>query len=177
MKRAGFTLIELLIVIGILGILVVTVILSLNPQEAQRKTRDAKRMKDMTSLQGALDQYVQDNPPPASAVNVTSDMAGGSTSCTTSGWTGLDLCTYLRALPVDPTNDSDRQVAGAAGSTACPATTASQATNYRIFISTGGEYEINVRQESTANCGNLTNDGGNSNYWSELGTNLTLLGD
>ena len=50
----GFTLIELLIVIAIIAVLSVVVILSLNPAELLRQTRDSSRLSDMDTLNKAL---------------------------------------------------------------------------------------------------------------------------
>ena len=172
--KKGFTLIELLIVIGILAILVVALLVTLNPQEAQRKARDTKRMADLATLNAAILQYYDNNAPPALAIAVTS--AGGTIACA-ANWTGLNLCPYMQTVPIDPSNNTTRGAAGAAGAGVCPATTAAQLMVYRLNVNVTGEYEVNVREESTSNCKNLTNDGGNSNYWAEQGSNLTLVTD
>lgn len=171
----GFTLIELLIVIGILGILVVAVLLTLNPQDAQRKARDAGRVKDLTELQAAIDQWVND-PSSTIAAVAAQTSAGGTTACAANGnWTTLNLCNYINTVPVDPSNNQTRSVAGATGATACPTTnTITAATVYRFQMAANGEYEINVRQESASNCTKLTRDGGDSNAWAELGTDPSL---
>src|SRR3989344_8558415 len=59
--QKAFTLVELLIVIGIIEILAVILLVTLNPAEAQRKARDAKRIKDAGTLQVILEQAVADN--------------------------------------------------------------------------------------------------------------------
>ena len=53
----SFTLIELLIVIAIIGVLAVTVVMALNPGEAQKKARDAKRKLDLGVIKNAMEQY------------------------------------------------------------------------------------------------------------------------
>src|SRR3989344_5245272 len=58
-KSKGFTLIELLIVIGILAVLAVTLLLALNPAEAQKRTRDTKRLRDAATLQAIINQYLE----------------------------------------------------------------------------------------------------------------------
>jgi prepilin-type N-terminal cleavage/methylation domain-containing protein len=58
--RRGFTLIELLVVIAIIAILSVVVILTLNPAELLRQSRDANRVSDMATINGALGIYAED---------------------------------------------------------------------------------------------------------------------
>jgi len=57
--KKGFTLIELLVVIAIIGILSSIVMASLN--SARAKSRDAKRLSDIKSLQLALELYFDHN--------------------------------------------------------------------------------------------------------------------
>jgi prepilin-type N-terminal cleavage/methylation domain-containing protein len=56
----GFTLIELLVVIAIVAILSVVVILTLNPAELLRQSRDSNRISDMSTLRSALSLYLTD---------------------------------------------------------------------------------------------------------------------
>jgi len=129
-------------------------------------------------LHAAVDQWVND-PTSTIAAVATQTSAGGSTSCS-SNWTTLNLCSYLNTVPIDPSNNQTRSVAGAAGAGACPtANTLTAAAVYRFNMAANGEYELNVRQESASNCTRLTTDGGNSNAWVETGTDpaLNLMGD
>jgi len=57
-KKKGFTLIELLVVIAIIGILSSVVLASLN--KAREKSRDTRRIADLSSLQLALELYFDD---------------------------------------------------------------------------------------------------------------------
>ncbi len=50
----AFTLIELLVVIAIIAILSVVVVLSLNPAEMLRQSRDSNRVSDMDTLSHAI---------------------------------------------------------------------------------------------------------------------------
>lgn len=53
--KKGFTLIELLVVIAIIGILATTLLVSLGG--ARESARDARRISDLKSVQGALELY------------------------------------------------------------------------------------------------------------------------
>jgi prepilin-type N-terminal cleavage/methylation domain-containing protein len=57
---SAFTLIELLVVIAIIAILSVVVVLTLNPAELLRQSRDASRVSDMATINGALGIYAED---------------------------------------------------------------------------------------------------------------------
>jgi prepilin-type N-terminal cleavage/methylation domain-containing protein len=173
-KRLGFTLIELLIVIGILGILVVAVLLTLNPAEAQRKARDADRMKDLGTLQAIVDQLVNSGTPIVgcltSGAGCTTISAGvGSQPCA-ANFLGMDVCAYAQNVPLDPQNGQSRTfILGASSLT--------RAAVYGARVN-GSSYEVAVFQESTANARNVTSDGGsgtNAAYAAEAGSDLTLL--
>lgn len=56
----GFTLIELLIVIGIIAILATVVILTLNPAELLRQSRDTTRFSDLSTVNSAIALYLSD---------------------------------------------------------------------------------------------------------------------
>ncbi len=182
-RKRGFTLIELLIVIGILGILVVAVLLTLNPAEAQKKTRDAKRMKDLATLQSAVQQFLDNGgtiPAGAGVVTYTSGVAAPATLVDGTGWLALDLSPYLSTLPIDPTNFVARSVSNGCPAATVNATAANMAYRVSMYGATNadaGQFEVNVRQESKSNCKNVANDGGDSDQWAEAGTNLKVIKD
>lgn len=60
-NQKGFTLIELVVTIGILSILSLLVIATLNPLEQFKKARDGNRKSDLAQLQRVLEQYYQDH--------------------------------------------------------------------------------------------------------------------
>lgn len=57
-KNAGFTLLELLIVIAIIAILSVALVLVLNPAETLKKSRDAQRISDLSTMKTAIGLYL-----------------------------------------------------------------------------------------------------------------------
>lgn len=174
--RKGFTLIELLIVIGILAILAVTVLLTLNPGEAQKKNRDLKRVKDATTLQAIIDQYLNDGNSLTgscliSGTGCNSEMAGGGLApqACANNWLSINTCAYAQTVPVDPNNGQSRSfVTGASGTVLANA--------QYLTIVNGSNYEINVRQEAEGNRSKVTADGGNHVGFFEIGNGpLTLL--
>lgn len=56
-SHSGFTLIELLVVIAIIAILAVVVVLTLNPAELLKQSRDSNRLSDITTLANAINIY------------------------------------------------------------------------------------------------------------------------
>ena len=59
-KKKGFTLIELLVVIAIIAILSVVVVITLNPSEMLRRSRDSNRISDFATIKSAINLYLQD---------------------------------------------------------------------------------------------------------------------
>jgi len=177
----GFTLIELLLVIAILGILAVALLVALNPAKSQRKARDTKRIADLKTLQILIDQYLSDGgDPSALAIGTTGVRSNTVTSqnnqpaCAPGGgalptWLGIDTCVYAPTVPLDPHNGLEKVFV----TDAALGTTAAVVAEYRAIIA-AGDYEINARVESITNADKVTNDGGSSVEWVEVGTNLTL---
>jgi prepilin-type N-terminal cleavage/methylation domain-containing protein len=174
LTRKAFTLVELLIVIGIIGLLAVTVLLALNPAEAQRKSRDTKRIRDASTLQAVLEQMIDGGTVIATTANTlggaggvsSSGITGSSQNCASGQhWLGAyDLCPYVKTVPLDPQNNQTRTYQN--GSAVAPTTT-SGVMFYRAIVS-GSNYEIGVRQESAANVSKLTGDGGEDADWFEV---------
>ena len=59
-KKKGFTLIELLVVIAIIAILSIVVVLTLNPAEMLRRSRDSNRVSDLSVIKTAIGLYLAD---------------------------------------------------------------------------------------------------------------------
>lgn len=115
-RREGFTLIELLVVIAIIAILSVVVILTLNPTELLRESRDSGRISDLGTLKTALSLYLVDTSSP----NLASSTAGYG-SC------------YISAIGLNATTSPKCGVF--AGNYTTDAT--SSASNYRNINATG----------------------------------------
>lgn len=75
--KKGFTLIELLVVIAIIAILSVVVILTLNPAELLRQSRDSNRVSDLSITKSAIAFYLASVTLPSIATST-----GGITSQT-----------------------------------------------------------------------------------------------
>lgn len=59
-RQQGFTLIELIVVIGMLGILLISVITTFNPVAQYNKATDGTRQHDLEQIQRSLDAYYND---------------------------------------------------------------------------------------------------------------------
>lgn len=227
MKKAnghekGFTLLELLIVISIIAVLSVALVLVLNPAEALKKSRDAQRISDLSTMKTALGLYLTSTTTPSLAgtanagckaapstawaavvgpkiyyslpgsavVSTTLDgatIAVGSQDLTTAsstltdgtGWIPVNFDTLtggspISNLPLDPTN--------AFGGTDTGATSlvTSSSLMYRYACSvTPLAFELDAVLESTAYTvtdNKMKSDGGNTDNYYEVGTNLKILG-
>ena len=63
-RNNGFTLLELLIVIAIIAILSVILVIVLNPSETLKKSRDAQRLADLSTLKTTIALYMTSKPLP-----------------------------------------------------------------------------------------------------------------
>lgn len=156
-RQKGFTLVEILIVVALIAILAVVALITINPAEAQRRARDTQRLKDISTLQSIVEQYLSDNPSTTFTTDIVS--SAGTFTCD-ANWIGLDLCSYANTVPIDPANRSTI-VAGTAGS-------AGGNAYYEFILDATGQYRICTRFESQANIAKATSDGGQSDDYFEI---------
>jgi len=102
-KDKGFTLIELLVVIAIIAILSGILITSLTGSRA--KSRDAKRVSDISQIQLAIEQYFdrcQQYPHPVGNGTVGALAADVTSGSCTSGGTSITLGNFISQIPQTP---------------------------------------------------------------------------
>jgi type II secretory pathway pseudopilin PulG len=149
--------VEVLIVVALIAILAVIALVTINPFEAQKRTRDARRLKEIGTAQGIIEQYIADNPNAAGITSESTDNSA-SNSCTTAGWLGVDICNYANTLAADPLNRSAEYTLTDGSST-------TGAMYYQILIDANLRYRICTRLESAANASKLTEDGVANNFF------------
>lgn len=179
----GFTLIELLIVIAILAVLMSVIVITLNPSEMLKKSRDSRRLSDLSALRTALNVYLSENTfgstaddyayvsIPGSGGTCSQTYCGGkSCYCTATanyrnitgnGWIPVALNSLttgspISSLPIDPTNSG---------------------SYYYIFCASSSltTYELNANLEAANNASLESGDGGNKSDWYEIGSDLSIL--
>ena len=107
-KKGGFTLLELLIVIAIIAILSVALVLVLNPAETLKKSRDAQRISDLSTLKTAIGLYMTTVAP--AYIGGASD--NNACQTVTGSWGGGYKIFYSTALTI-PTTITDTSLDGA----------------------------------------------------------------
>jgi prepilin-type N-terminal cleavage/methylation domain-containing protein len=124
----GFTLIELLIVIAIISVLMVVVLVTINPGELLKQSRDSNRLSDMATIQTAMNLFTLDQP---------------------NGALGTPSTTYVSLPdPVAPIGGNQCQSIGFPSSTypyQCPASSTVRASN------TTGWIPVNLNSISSGN--------------------------
>ncbi len=164
----GFTLIELLVVVAIIAVIAAIVMLTVNPIELTRRSRDAQRLSDFANLQQAIGAVSQEAT--ASGQNILCNgVAGSCAADSVTGGRGIDGTGWMKVslvnpkivsfalLPVDPLNTT-----GAAGF-------------HYVYCSNGASWELFTTLESQQQFSRSGLDGGSDSSKYEIGTNLTLI--
>lgn len=158
LNSSGVTLAEMLAVVAVIILISGVVSIFLAPQKMQARTRDNKRISDMSVLERAIVEYMIDNanyPDEVNVVRYSNTLPTGNlgpVENAVDGWVNVNFSAYLTKLPIDPVND----------------------VNYRYaYIHDAHSFEINSVLEDQIDYMSL--DGGNNDNIYELGNNLTLL--
>ncbi|MBW6441750.1 type II secretion system protein GspG [Patescibacteria group bacterium] len=155
--QKGFTYIEMVVVLTLLLILIVLINVFVDPLSQMKKSRDEKRLTDMSTLDRAINEFLLDNgryPDLEDNLRVSTTLPSGSLNLNNSnlGWIYDDLSSYLDKQPTDPINDSDY---------------------FYSYIQVGTGYEINAVLEYYIEA--MVDDGGNDPSVYEVGNSLNLI--
>lgn len=166
-SQTGFTLVEMMVVIIIVAILATITYLIYNPLEEARRSRDAIRLSDMSSVFRALTIAIDvagEPSPQLLCFGISAPCSGNSSvgidtaKSDGSGWVKVKLDTVAGAifpkLPTDPLNKEGFQYE---------------------YSSNGYSFEINTIFESEDFQPKMNTDGGDNNSKYELGSSLVLL--
>src|SRR5258708_2836854 len=194
-RFSAFTLIELLIVIGIIAILSVVVLLTLNPAELLRQSRDSNRLSDMETLNKTISLYSTDQVGGSLGNASTTyfsivDSAATSTAGTDcsgvgltppTGWTyHCSASSTLRKvdgtgwIPVSLKSISYGSPLGSS-LPIDPINTYASGYYYTYIPGTGTAYALSTAMESQKYFAKSQNDGGYDPSRYETGTNPSLL--
>jgi prepilin-type N-terminal cleavage/methylation domain-containing protein len=155
--QKGFTFVELTVVLTILLVLITLVTVFINPLDQIKKSRDEKRLADMTTLERAINEFSLDNkryPDFEDTLRVSTSLPSGSLNLSNAnlGWLYDDLSGYLDKQPIDPLNNSEF---------------------FYSYMHTSTGYELNARLEYFTD--EMINDGGDRDDLYETGNNLNLI--
>jgi prepilin-type N-terminal cleavage/methylation domain-containing protein len=159
-SRSGFTLIELLLVVGIIGILVSIVILSINPARQLAQARDRQRGSDINAILNAIYQYSIDNNgnfPDSLSGSTTlfpierivpickGTLRRGGTEASTGGTCPADTSGVANAVSLFPLTVSGRYLRSIPIDSSVP--TSSGWTRYYVQKLLNGRIEVRATQE------------------------------
>jgi prepilin-type N-terminal cleavage/methylation domain-containing protein len=202
--KKGFTLIELLVVIAIIAILSVVVILTLNPAELLRQSRDSNRISDLSVTKSAISFYLASVSTPALGQSgycytdaAASTSAGSATSYSTTtcgAWfpqaSGTAVTLYSSSTAVDSTGwipiafstSSANQIPGGSPLGALPHDPVNNnGWNFYSYeaSTTSNQFKLDAHMESQKYSLNgpndvVSTDGGVDPNSYEVGTNLKM---
>ena len=163
MNKKGLTLIELLVVITIMAILATFSVITLNPAEILKKSRDAKRITDITQLKKAIDLTLSDDG------DILADFGSSvedSRNTDGTGYVKINLSKNMPTLPI-PTKNGDT-ITNSNGEQVID--------SYYFQAETNSlRYEIKTTFESKEFQDKLITDGGNETNYYETGSDLTFV--
>jgi prepilin-type N-terminal cleavage/methylation domain-containing protein len=193
-SRRAFTLIELLVVIAIIAVLSVVVILSLNPAELLRQSRDSQRISDLSTLNEVMSLYQEDVFNSSLGTASTSYISISDGSATSSAG---DQCQAigLPSLPSGsvyhcanginyrnvsstgwvPVNLNAISAGSPVGNLPVDPTNTSSSGFYYTYETNTSQYEFTAALESQKYQPVAASDGGTYSDLYEKGTSLTLI--
>ena len=190
-KQSSFTLVELLVTIAILALLMSIIIISINPAEILKKTRDVRRMSDINSLNRAIQYFQASLPNTSLGSNSTVYVSIPDTSSTCSnldlpalpGWSYhcSDSTNYRKTDGNGwiPLNFTSLDIGSPLSSLPIDPKNTTSTGLYYTYVA-GGSWEINARLESRKNKyggdqDSVSEDGGDDLYLYEFGSNLNIF--
>lgn len=155
--QKGFTYVELMVSLAILLLLIFLVTVFVDPKSQIEKSRDEKRMTDISTLDRAINEFLLDQkryPDLEDVIRTSTSLPVGSTALNNSnlGWILDDLSPYLDKQPTDPLNNEQF---------------------FYTYTHSTMSYEINAKLEFFIDA--MVNDGGNDSNLYEIGNNLNLI--
>jgi prepilin-type N-terminal cleavage/methylation domain-containing protein len=197
----GFTLLELLIVIAIIAILSVILVLVLNPAETLKKSRDAQRISDLSTVKTALGLYLTATTTPylsgaatngrcvdgatkalfISTTGVVGTYATGTLLISSSSTTGVDSTGWIPVNLSSLTGGSpiSNMPLDPVNTTAATTGVSDSDLVYRYACKSSPlGFEIDAQLESlayTVEDNKRSKDGGNNALIYEVGTDLTTF--
>jgi prepilin-type N-terminal cleavage/methylation domain-containing protein len=170
-SRKAFTLIELLVVIAIIAILAVVVVLTLNPAELLRQSRDANRLSDLATLNSAINLYNTDQggatgyslgsasttylslPDPAATSTSGTNCSTMGLPATSSNWSyhcpASSTQRSITNLGWIPINFASISAGSPFSNLPIDPTNTSSSLSYYTYQTTGSTYEVTVPLESS----------------------------
>jgi prepilin-type N-terminal cleavage/methylation domain-containing protein len=146
----GFTLVELLVVIAIIAILAGAMFLVINPAKLMAKTRDSRRIAELSSVNKAIANALADSKIEMTAGGVGENANDATVTTAGAGWVRFTIINasnglgdYMPTLPRDPIR-------------------AATAGYFYRFASNGSGWELNAIMESPDSASYAINDGGPS---------------
>ncbi len=184
MRRRAFTLVELLVTLAIVAILAVVVFVAVNPAQILMQGRDASRMADLKSLNGAIAMYQGEALGSlGSTSTVYVSLADASSTCGSWGLPSLPSGWTYQCAP-----SSTYQAVSGAGwiplhfaalSTGSPLSrlpvdpvNVTTSFHYYTYVTNGSQWQLSANMESSHYLAQETAQTGDAIYYA--GTNLSL---
>jgi prepilin-type N-terminal cleavage/methylation domain-containing protein len=186
LNNKSFTLIELLIVIAILALLMSIIIITLNPAEMLKKSRDTKRISNVKSINTALSIFQATRPTTSTGTAniVYISIPDSSSTCANLGLPSLPSgYTYQCSTSTNhrktngtgwiPVNFDGLDIGSPLSSLPIDPTNTTSTGLYFTYV-TGGSWELTSQFESTSYSEQASTDGGIDPASFEFGTDLSL---